>query len=163
VGVAGAPLLFRRAPAGSYPVRVHPDVLVSDAEREQCARRLREACGEGRLEVRELEQRLDRAYRARTRRELRVLVSDLPRGTGRKVAAVADRIDRAVLKAHAFTFTATNGSLVGLWAATGAGEFWPAWLLAPWGVLLAWHAGGSWSLRRMLRGGRHPRRSRRLA
>jgi hypothetical protein len=29
-----------------------------------------------------------------------------------------------------------NAFLVGLWAFTGRGSFWPAWVLAIWGVLL---------------------------
>ena len=38
-----------------------------------------------------------------------------------------------------------------MWAISGSGEFWPALMLVPWLVVLAWHAGGSWSVRRMLR------------
>ncbi|SES43016.1 2TM domain-containing protein [Pedococcus cremeus] len=29
-----------------------------------------------------------------------------------------------------------NAFLVGLWAVSGAGSFWPGWVLAIWGVLL---------------------------
>lgn len=123
----------------------------SDAERERCARALRDHAAAGRLEVAELEDRLGRAYGARYRSELRAVLRDLPRDHARRLARAADRIDRLLLKAHAASFGAVNASLVGLWAATGQGDFWPAVTIAPWSVVLAWHAGGSWSVRRMLR------------
>jgi len=41
---------------------------------------LREACGEGRLTVAELEERLEHAFAARTHAELDALIVDLPRG-----------------------------------------------------------------------------------
>lgn len=60
----------------------HPAVAlrVSDADRERVAESLRESCGEGRLRLDELEERLDRAYAARTASELAPLVGDLPGG-----------------------------------------------------------------------------------
>jgi hypothetical protein len=33
-----------------------------------------------------------------------------------------------------------NAFLIGLWAITGAGYFWPAWVLLGWGVGLAFNA-----------------------
>ncbi|HEV2815482.1 MAG TPA: DUF1707 domain-containing protein [Solirubrobacteraceae bacterium] len=130
----------------------------SDAEREKCARSLRDHAAAGRLEVSELEERLGRAYGARYRSELRALLRDLPRDHGRRLAAAADRIDRFVLKLHAWSYAVFNGSLVGVWAVSGQGDFWPAFTIAPWGVVLAWHAGGSWSVRRMLHRGSSRRR-----
>lgn len=50
----------------------------SDAERERIAELLREAVAEGRLDMDEFEQRLETAYKARTRGELEPLVQDLP-------------------------------------------------------------------------------------
>jgi 2TM domain len=37
---------------------------------------------------------------------------------------------------HLKAYVAVNAFLVGWWAATGAGYFWPGWLMAGWGVLL---------------------------
>ncbi len=50
----------------------------SDADRDQIIDRLRKASAEGRLAVRELEQRVATALRARTFAELDATVSDLP-------------------------------------------------------------------------------------
>nr|WP_023588491.1 DUF1707 domain-containing protein [Streptomyces thermolilacinus] len=61
----------------------------SDTEREGIAERLRDALAEGRLDMAEFEERLDAAYRAKTRGELVPLVSDLPApGEGAPAAPV---------------------------------------------------------------------------
>jgi Domain of unknown function (DUF1707) len=49
-----------------------------DADREAVAGMLRNAAAEGRIDLGELEERADRAYRARTYGELDALVADLP-------------------------------------------------------------------------------------
>ena len=54
-------------------------VRVSDQERERVAAELREHFAQGRLDTDELEERLARAYRARTVEELEALRLDLPR------------------------------------------------------------------------------------
>lgn len=59
-----------------------PEMRASDAERERVAELLRDAVAEGRLDMEEFEQRLDAAYRARTRGELVPLVRDLPASGG---------------------------------------------------------------------------------
>jgi Flp pilus assembly protein TadB len=61
-------------------MRGHHSLRASDAERDAVVDRLREAAGEGRLEPDELEQRVDRALRARTYGELSELLADLPAG-----------------------------------------------------------------------------------
>jgi uncharacterized protein DUF1707/2TM domain-containing protein len=132
--------------------------LASDHERERCAGLLRDHAAAGRLSMDELEERVGRAYWARYRYELRGLLWDLPRGHRRRAVRAIDRLDRLMLRAHALSFAVVNGSLVALWEVTGEGDFWPALTIAPWGVVLAWHAGGSWSVRRMLRGGRRRHR-----
>jgi hypothetical protein len=58
-----------------------PDLRISDADREQIAERLRDAAGEGRLTVDELDERLERAYAARTGSDLAPLTADLPEPT----------------------------------------------------------------------------------
>ena len=56
----------------------HPELRVSDADREAVVVRLREAGGEGRLTLEELAARVERADAARTRGDLDALTADLP-------------------------------------------------------------------------------------
>jgi hypothetical protein len=54
-----------------------PALRASDADRERVADLLRQAGGDGRLDVDELEERLQQVYRAKTVTELRPLIADL--------------------------------------------------------------------------------------
>jgi hypothetical protein len=40
---------------------------------------------------------------------------------------------------HVVSYVVINAFLVGIWLATGAGYFWPAWVLGPWGIGLVMH------------------------
>jgi Domain of unknown function (DUF1707) len=110
------------------------DVLASDAEREQVAEALRTHAAAGRLDADELEERLGRAFAARTRAELEPLVADLPAPTPRprrEIPRIPPVIPLAIL-------------LVAIWALTGAGYFWPVW---PIGAMLLGafkHTGSGW-------------------
>ncbi|MGD9483378.1 DUF1707 domain-containing protein [Streptomyces sp. TRM70308] len=55
-----------------------PTLRASHADREAVADRLREAAGDGRLDLEELEERLERAFSAKTYGELAPLTADLP-------------------------------------------------------------------------------------
>ena len=54
------------------------DLRVSDADRHAVADILREAAGEGRLDIDELEERLEETYRAKTYADLEPITRDLP-------------------------------------------------------------------------------------
>jgi hypothetical protein len=41
---------------------------------------------------------------------------------------------------HVVAYIVINAFLVGAWALTGGGYFWPAWVLAAWGAGLVLHA-----------------------
>jgi hypothetical protein len=41
---------------------------------------------------------------------------------------------------HLVAYLVINSFLIGVWAITGGGYFWPAWVLAGWGVGLVLHA-----------------------
>lgn len=41
---------------------------------------------------------------------------------------------------HLAAYVVVNGFLVGVWALTSGGYFWPAWVLAGWGIGLVLHA-----------------------
>ena len=126
------------APRESVPEPLH--LRASDAERERVADVLRVHAGDGRLTPDELEQRLERAYAAGTRADLRALLSDLP------ATAPGDRSPGAAAPARTrgpsggaaewAVFLLVAVMLLTVWAATGAGAFWPAWPLGFWGFAL---------------------------
>jgi hypothetical protein len=55
-----------------------PDLRISDEERHQVAEILREAAGAGRIDLTELDERLEATYAARTYADLVPITSDLP-------------------------------------------------------------------------------------
>jgi len=62
-----------------YRTAPDPSVRAADNDREATAERLRQHHAEGRIDVTEFQERLDRTYQAKTVGELRQVVSDLPR------------------------------------------------------------------------------------
>ncbi|HEX6582616.1 MAG TPA: DUF1707 domain-containing protein [Thermoleophilaceae bacterium] len=119
-------------------------LLASDADRDRAAERLRAATAEGRLTSEELEERLERAFSARTDAELEPLVADLP--APRRAPRPRDR-------GHERAYVATMLLLVAIWALTGAGSFWPIWPMLGWGIGVLADTGGR------LRGPCRPRSS----
>ena len=107
-----------------------PGLRASDAEREDTVTRLREHAATGRLDVEELEQRIGAAYTARTHGDLAALQQDLPRAP-RSRPAPRRRHDRDWV-----VFAQVNVLLIAIWAFSGAGHFWPAWVMAWWGLAL---------------------------
>jgi Domain of unknown function (DUF1707) len=121
------------------PRRTNPQLRASDAERESIVAQLRDHGAAGRLEVDELEQRVGAAYAARTHGELDELLADLPaRRPGRAVAAPRVRH----WPRHEWAgFLQVNALLIALWAVTGAGYFWPAWVMVWWAFALVMKSG----------------------
>jgi len=73
--MAGEAVPYGEQPSGGAdPTRLR----ISDAERHQVAEILREAAGEGRLDLDELDQRLEATYAARTYADLVPITLDLP-------------------------------------------------------------------------------------
>jgi hypothetical protein len=111
------------------------DLRASDAEREEVVAQLRVHAGDGRLGVHELDERIERAYAAVTRRELAAVVADLPRPP-RPHRARRDDFDE-----HLRSYLAVMALLVVIWALTGMGYFWPVWPMLGWGIGLVSHGG----------------------
>jgi hypothetical protein len=68
------------APQGGYQVRAHASMRASSADRERAVDVLKAGFAEGRLTQDEYNDRMGRAYAARTYGELAALTADLPAG-----------------------------------------------------------------------------------
>lgn len=110
-----------------------PDLRASDTEREEVAVALRDHGAAGRLGVEELDERLDRAYAARTRGDLAALLRDLP---APRRAPAPSRGRQGDVGDAVRAYVLVNLLLVAIWLATGAGYFWPIWVILGWGIAL---------------------------
>ena len=122
-----------------------PSLRASDAEREHHAELLREHAAQGRLTVDELDERLDRVFAARTHGELAPVVADLPAASPRERPV---RRRERTIRPEVAAYVAVNLMLIVIWAATGAGYFWPIWPLLGWGVGLMGPCSRAWPQRR---------------
>ena len=118
------------------------DIRASDSEREYVARIMQVAAAQGMLSLDEADERLALVYAARTRADLVPLTADLPDG-GRRLlenTPEARKVARTGLIRHAITVAVIAFVLVGVFFATGAPFFWPAWPLAFMAFSLYGHA-----------------------
>lgn len=61
--------------------------------------------------------------------------------TGDPREAAIERLKaRREFTTHVVTYAVVNAFLVGVWFVTGAGYFWPIWVLGGWGIGLVMHA-----------------------
>jgi class 3 adenylate cyclase len=103
---------------------------VSDAERDAVVTSLRGHFETGRLDFDEFNERVDETYAARTDADLRRVLRELPLPAV-PAAVEPRRASRRHLRAALSRFTLVNGICIGVWAASGAGYFWPIWVLIP--------------------------------
>ncbi|GHJ51061.1 hypothetical protein Nm8I071_03680 [Nonomuraea sp. TT08I-71] len=129
----------------------------ADADREATAERLRVALEEGRLDLHEYDERLVRAYGAKTYADLDAVVADLPGTTPPHRAAVAPAAPPAATDAGGTVVASGRGAggLLAIWspwlrvagiltaiwlfASLGSGHlghYWPVWAIGPWGFFL---------------------------
>jgi hypothetical protein len=129
-----------------------PDILASDRERDEIASELGTHFQAGRLDAAELDDRLGRALRARTRGDLAELVTDLPQASAPQQPP-AGRSSRAT--AIAITLGIAALIVTGLAiTAGGAGyghRFWAPWWLIPIVIIFL---RARWWRRSMIRNGR---------
>jgi class 3 adenylate cyclase len=119
--------------------RLHESSLrASDADRERVAELLRHHYGAGRLSEEDLSERVEAVYGVRTTLELEALTADLPsapepgHGQRRGVLDTSFRI-------HLTVYIVVNVMLIGIWAASGGGYFWPVWPILGWGIGVGCH------------------------
>jgi hypothetical protein len=151
-----------------------PHLRAADSDRAAVATVLGEHMAAGRLTVDEYDERLSRAYAARTYGELAQLTTDLP-STHRPQAAQPavhghPHPARGACGAGPWNAGGSTGAawrswlstaliVVTIWAITSIASssflyFWPIWVIGPWGAVL---------LSRTLTGGTDDRRDRRWA
>jgi hypothetical protein len=105
---------------------------VSDSEREQLAGELREHMLAGRLSSDEFEERVAKAYQARTRAQLDELKTDLPMGVATLQGELAKRKSklRRRLVQEGGGAVGISAVCVAIWAADGGSAgFWPGWVI----------------------------------
>jgi hypothetical protein len=126
------------------------DMRASDADRDRVAALLREHCAAGRLSFEELSERLDQALSSRTLGELYSLTGDLPHLAGPhpviasqgppaptpRRSGLARHRRAGSLAVEALGAAVVWAFLVGVWAASGGGSFWPIWPLLGMAVFL---------------------------
>src|SRR3954454_10907646 len=116
-----------------------PPLRASDADRERVAARLREHYGDGRLNDDDLSERVEAAYRASTPSKLAKLTADLPAPPKPPRPRRRSALETSV-RIHFTTYLLVNLLLIGIWAASGGGYFWPIWPILGWGIGVACHA-----------------------
>jgi hypothetical protein len=137
-----------------------------DGERDRVVRELTRHCGDGRLTLDELEDRIAEAYAATTRTELDHALREMPKpavitppaerrspgaGSSRhpghqvKVSLTAQETIKGAelaLRVHLVVYLSVIGLLFAIWfLTTPFGYPWPMWPATTWGVALAIHAG----------------------
>jgi hypothetical protein len=129
----------------------------ADADREAVAERLRQAVSEGRLDLDEYDQRLNRAYAAKTYGELDRVLADLPG----PAPSLRPQPGNPVRPQHAVRgwlaeqwrpWGTVVSICVAIWVLTAIltlslPYFWPMWVAVPWGLVLLFRSVGG------LRGG----------
>ena len=141
---------------------------ISESERDRTVKALTRHCGDGRLTLDELEERIELAFAAQTTAELHELVRDLPKDDLLAVTGVSPspalqphpspisatparqhhrppsskKAGEVALRVHATVFVAVMALLVAIYLLTDpGGYFWPIWPAMPWGMALGIHAG----------------------
>ena len=130
----------------------------SDADRERVVRDLTKHCGDGRLTLDELEERVAEAYAASNLVELERAVRELPSSSPARIPssppvrvkpsdaparATTNRGAAIALKAHLYTYLSVIAFLTFIWLLTSGptGYFWPIWPAMGWGLAVAIQAG----------------------
>src|SRR5204862_7291689 len=97
--------------------------------------------------VEELGQRLQAAFAARTRKDLRELFRDMPDQPRPAARSCEDRAKHAGHRAHVRAYLVFCAAMVVLWAVTGLGYFWPVWPIMGWGIGVVSHTAACWPRR----------------
>jgi Domain of unknown function (DUF1707)/2TM domain len=115
-----------------------------DRDRQKTATRLGLALAQGYLEMDEYDRRLQAAFQTQAAGELKQLVADLPLDRIRRAdprrRAARQAGARLGVRIHLLAFLAMTAVVLSVWAATGAGYFWPIWPILGTAIGLVSHA-----------------------
>jgi hypothetical protein len=128
------------------------EMRAADGDRQAVADKLKIALDEGRLDLHEYDERLQRAYAAKTYGDLDGLLTDLPNASPvavpapSAVAASPGGSDHATAEwlRHVWgSWFSVVTLTTAIWAVTsiasgGLVYFWPVWVAGPWGAFLLW-------------------------
>jgi hypothetical protein len=134
-------------------------IRASDLDRDRVANVLREHHAVGRLDPEEFNERLDKAFAAKTMGDLEALTADLPAvdpyplptssmphhyaGAGGLPSTVMGAMSRGhgrfspAWQAAWGSWLGTSLLMIVIWVLTGAGYPWPLWVIGPWGAVMA--------------------------
>jgi hypothetical protein len=124
------------------------EMRAADGDRQAVADKLRAALDEGRLDLHEYDERLQQAFGAKTYGELDVLLTDLPAVAPSVVAArPAEHVTAQWLMSVWSGWLPTAGVMTAIWLVAGLGsggldDYWPVWIVGPWGIVLLWQTIG---------------------
>jgi hypothetical protein len=118
------------------------DLRLSDADRDKASEFLRQNFAEGRLTLDEMEERLEVVYAAKIGTDLAGVFDDLPVDRAPEPARasgppVRPPEPRRGIGDQLRVYLLVNGLMVAIWLLSGAGYFWPIWVIVPWGFALA--------------------------
>ena len=101
---------------------------------------MRHDYGAGRLSAEDLSERVEAVYAAGTLPELEALTADLPSGPEPPASRRRGPLDNEGFRIHFAIYIIVNVMLIGIWAASGGGYFWPIWPILGWGIGVGCHA-----------------------
>lgn len=131
---------------------------VSDDDRDRAVRDLTKHCGDGRLTLDELEERIAEAYAASTKTDIEHALRELPsapmaivppskppirtKPSEAPIRTTAKRGAEIALRVHLYVYLSVIAFLVMIYSLTMfGGYFWPIWPAMGWGVALVIQAG----------------------
>jgi hypothetical protein len=130
---------------------LNPEMRASDADRDKVAAALREHCAQGRIDVDELNDRLEGVYSARTLGDLESVTSDLPEEdlyelpvpswrSSTPARARGGELYQSSMRAGWATYAGVNLVCFVVWflvaVSSGAWYPWWIWVAGPWGALM---------------------------
>jgi murein DD-endopeptidase MepM/ murein hydrolase activator NlpD len=125
------------------------EMRAADADRQTVADRLKTALDEGRLDLHEYDERLQRAYAAKTYGDLDGLLTDLPNVAPPAVPAPptvarSEHVTAEWLADVWKSWFSVVGITSAIWLVSSLSSgsviyYWPVWVAVPWGVVLLWH------------------------